>query len=171
MRTCVEGQLTTAGVTDFKKATKAQFDTARKACDAEAKLEFEKAGGKREEFAFAKREGAKDEAGDAMKACVDGKIEDLNLKEGVAATKDQYKTAIKACVADTQANYKKSGGLSRDFAIDQKNAVASKVAESAKACVEGKIEALNLAAGTKPTDAQLKTAKKSCRAEAKAEHL
>merc|ERR1719478_1071916 len=115
MKTCIEGKLTTAGVTDFKKATKAQFDTARKGCDADAKLEFEKSGGEAGDYEMAKRKGARDKGADKMKTCIEGKLTTAGVTDFKKTTKAQFDTARKACDGDAKLEYEKSGGKAGDY--------------------------------------------------------
>lgn len=70
-------------------------------------------------------------AGDAMTICVDAAIDAL---KGANVTDGQYDAATKRCAKGAESNYEKSGGRGEDFGVDQKDAVADKVATRTQLC-------------------------------------
>merc|ERR1719326_2719172 len=70
MKTCVDAAATAASK-DMKTATEEEKKGWVKSCMADAKAEFEAAGGKAGDFEMAKRKGAESKGADKMKTCVD----------------------------------------------------------------------------------------------------
>jgi len=123
--------------------TRADFNAARKTCDAQSKVDFKKAGGKEEDFAIAKQKAAMDKMNDSRSACVKG----LDLADGVKATKQQKKT----CDNGAKKTFQQAGGDGDDFELQMEKGATSKLGSKMEAC----IRALDLADNVDPTLVQL----------------
>merc|ERR1719478_995138 len=72
MKSCIEGKATTASKT-MQTASEDEKKTWKTECDADAKADFEAAGGDAAEWEAAKEKGAQSKGADKMKSCIEGK--------------------------------------------------------------------------------------------------
>merc|ERR1712159_719094 len=98
MKTCVDAAASAAGK-DMKAATREEKKGWVDSCKADAKAEFEAAGGKPEDFEMAKKKGAESKGADKMKTCVDAAATAAS-KDMKTATEDEKKGWIASCMAD-----------------------------------------------------------------------
>merc|ERR1719271_1056128 len=89
---------------DMKTATETEKDEWKTTCEADAKADFEAAGGDPMEWEAAKEEGARSKGADKMKSCIEGEATAAgkDIKTATEAEKDGWKTT---CEADAKADF------------------------------------------------------------------
>merc|ERR1711881_643162 len=97
-------------------------------CKADAKAEFEAAGGKPEDFEVARKKGAESKGADKMKACVEAAATAAS-KNMKTATKEEKKGWMDSCKADAKAEFGAAGGKPGDFEMAQRKGAESKGAD------------------------------------------
>merc|ERR1719486_1507712 len=108
-----------------------------KSCMADAKAEFEAAGGKPGDFETARRKGAESKGADKMKACVEEKATTAS-KDMKTATDEEKKGWMQSCKADAKAEFEAAGGKPGDFETARRKGAESKGADKMRACMEEK---------------------------------
>merc|ERR1711871_1221902 len=103
-------------------------------CKADAKAEFEAAGGKPGDFEMARRKGAESKGADKMKSCVEAAATAAS-KDVKTATEDEKKGWIASCKADAKAEFEAAGGKPGDFEMAKRKGAESKGADKMKSCV------------------------------------
>merc|ERR1712139_563414 len=134
---------------------------------ADAKAEFEAAGGKAEDFELAKRKGAQSKGADKMKACVEAAATAAS-KDMKTATKEEKKGWMDSCMADAKAEFEAAGGKAEDFEMARRKGAESKGADKMKACIEEQATTASKDMKT-ATDEEKKGWMQTCKADAKAE--
>merc|ERR1712228_745940 len=127
MRVCVDAAASAASK-DMKTATEDEKKGWIRGCMADAKAEFEAAGGKAEDFEMAKRKGAESKGADKMRVCVDAAASAAS-KDMKTATEDEKKGWIQGCMADAKAEFEAAGGKAEDFEMAKRKGAESKGAD------------------------------------------
>merc|ERR1711904_701502 len=109
---------------DMKTATDEEKKEWMQSCKADAKAEFEAAGGKPGDFETARRKGAESKGADKMKACVGEKASTAS-KDMKTATDEEKKEWMQSCKADAKAEFEAAGGKPGDFEMARRKGAES----------------------------------------------
>merc|ERR1712072_254920 len=166
---CVDNHdAVTALASDATKDQKiTAYKFASKACAEESKNTFMAYGGKGEEFSLEKQqeEGVKEDMQACMKNNADVKAE--RAKTGFdmksTAAKDAFKKAQKACNAEVEENFLKTGGDVKELAQKKRVAQKGAVEGALRNCVSDKVQLFKgKNNGTAPSNDKMKTYQKEC---------
>merc|ERR1719191_2635263 len=133
MKSCVEAAATAAGKT-MKDATRTEKAGGKTQCEADAKAEFEAAGGAADDWELQREHGARAKGADKMKACMDAAAAAAG-KTIKTATRTEKAGWKRQCIADAKAEFEAAGGEADDWELARLEGARSNGANQMKACV------------------------------------
>eukprot|EP00928_Gymnodinium_smaydae_P046279 TRINITY_DN3082_c0_g1_i3.p1 TRINITY_DN3082_c0_g1~~TRINITY_DN3082_c0_g1_i3.p1 ORF type:complete len:2110 (+),score=555.97 TRINITY_DN3082_c0_g1_i3:87-6332(+) len=166
MKVCIEDAARSASK-DIATATASEKKSWANACEAKARVAFEAAGGKADEWALAQRRAAENRGSDKMKVCIDAALESAG-KTMKTATDKEKKSFAKGCETEAKAEFEAAGGRADEWQLAQRRAAESKGVSKMQACIETALQTADKTLNSASAQ-EKRSFTKGCAADAKAE--